>query len=143
MFSTDETPPPEPRYHPQQTRVCDLTRFECGFHSVSCTKEDGDAILRGHKTAAIFDGLCHIQRGDLIVFCPKDGISILDSSHPICSKVYEASYVYAVPDSIKSQIMVCFHPKEGFTYHPGDVGGDFPEDTITYPAPKLPKSTEK
>ena len=112
-------------------KVSDITRYECGFHGIACTKEEADAIMGHHKTATCISASCSsIQKGDIIVFSTTNGFSDLRIPHPIDTCVFECSFVSFVPNSSPAMLMVCFHQKAGYAYPQGDVDGEYKEDTI-------------
>lgn len=115
--------------------VAALRASSCGVHFLSCSEEEANAILRNHKSATIADAALGIQRGDIIIFRPHLGLfgTTPSSFHPLFSRVFKVTSVSDVPHTLPDHhlSLVCFYRKLNSTFHEGDVGGKFLEDTIT------------
>lgn len=116
------------------TKISDLVKTSQGFHRLSISPQNADAIVRQQKKDIVYSAEFNIQKGDYIVFIVGEC-----NSYHINSMVFEVSFVSAIPHSSQlngySQVSISFNRLPNAKYHEGDISGDFLQDTIVFTTP--------
>lgn len=137
IVDTSEKDPvedPAPKPTETATKISDLVQTSRGFHRLSISPQDADAIVRQQKKDIVYSAELNVQKGDYIVFIVGEC-----NSYHINSMVFKVSFVSAIPHSSQlngySQVSISFNRLPNAKYHEGDISGDFLEDTIVFTTP--------
>lgn len=127
---------------PFSRTVQDISYKERGVHDLNIVPSAAAAILRNERTAVVVPSYTsNIQKGDYLHFRAKSLTynSNPDSFHPIFDKIYEATCVFSVSDSISPQSVVCFVPRPHLHFKEGGFGlNQYLDDTIEEDPPLPP-----